>query len=85
MLVVSRQVAVHGWCGTEYHVRAEVVAARLTELAVAAGHARLDGHAVPHLQVLHFSSDLKKTFKYSTVVMLVLCFQYLLVPCHCNL
>lgn len=61
MFVVSDEVAVHGRRGAELHVGAEVVAARLAELAVAARHARLDGHAVTYHQVLHFGSHLTKT------------------------
>lgn len=58
MLVVSGEVAVDGWSGAEHHVRTEVVAASLAELTVATGHARFDGHAVAHLQVLYFSTKL---------------------------
>lgn len=60
MFVVSDEVAVHGRRGAELHVGAEVVAARLAELAVAARHARLDGHAVTHYQVRHLGSYLRK-------------------------
>lgn len=59
MLVVPHQVAMVRRGGAELDIRAEVVAAGLAELAVAARHARLNRHAVAHLQRLYFGSDLR--------------------------
>ena len=58
VLIVSAQVSVDGRRGAEHDVGAEVVAARLAELAVAARYSRLDGHTVSLLQVLYLSSYL---------------------------
>lgn len=59
MLVVARQVAVARRRSAEDDVGAQVVATGLAELAVAARHARLDGHAVAYHQVLDFSAALE--------------------------
>lgn len=60
MFVVSGQVAVNWWSGTEQHIRTEMIAAGLAELTVTTRYARLDGHAVSYLQVLYFSTHLKR-------------------------
>lgn len=59
VLVVAHQVAMH-WRGrAEQHIGAQVVAAGLAEIAVAAGHARLDSHTVSYLNILHFGASLE--------------------------
>lgn len=59
VLIIPHEVAMEGRGGAEGDVGAEVVAARLAELAVAARHARLDRYAVAHFQVFHFGTNLK--------------------------
>ena len=52
------EYTVHRRSCEKYHIRAEVIAACLAELAVSAGLAGLQCHPVPHFQMLHVLSDL---------------------------
>lgn len=44
-----------------YHLLAQIVTARLTDVALETWNARLDSHHVTHLNILHFVTDLNNT------------------------
>jgi len=58
VFVVPGQVSIVRRCGTKDHVGAQVVSTLLAVIAVAAGHSRLNGHAVAHLEGGHFLAQL---------------------------